>query len=109
MPEFVIERQHLVPMYQHIVVEAETSKRPARGHRLGTPRRWTATALGERPLLASNWFPTGTTDPRTELIVVTNKEDPSALDMLSFATFLYENDLETVPLLEIPEEFTKEE
>ena len=23
MPEFVIERQYLVPMYQHIVVEAE--------------------------------------------------------------------------------------
>ena len=24
MPKFVIERQYLVPMYQHIVVEAET-------------------------------------------------------------------------------------
>jgi hypothetical protein len=24
MPTFVIERQYLVPMYQHIVVEAET-------------------------------------------------------------------------------------
>ena len=24
MPMFVIERQYLVPMYQHIVVEAET-------------------------------------------------------------------------------------
>src|SRR6266478_2450188 len=36
-------------------------------------------------------------DPGTELIVVTNKEDPSALDMLSFATFLYE--AETGPLL----------
>ena len=24
MPKFVIERQYLVPMYQHILVEAET-------------------------------------------------------------------------------------
>jgi hypothetical protein len=24
MPKFVFERQYLVPMYQHIVVEAET-------------------------------------------------------------------------------------
>jgi hypothetical protein len=26
MPKFVIERQYLVPMYQHIVVEAENLK-----------------------------------------------------------------------------------
>jgi hypothetical protein len=26
MPKFVIERQYLVPMYQHIVVEAESLK-----------------------------------------------------------------------------------
>ena len=42
-------------------------------------------------------------DPKTELIVTPNEEDPSALDMLSFATFLYENEAETGPLLEIPE------
>ena len=28
------------------------------------------------------------------------------LDMLSFATFLYENEAETGPLLEIPNQFT---
>jgi hypothetical protein len=48
-------------------------------------------------------------DPKTELIVAPNEEDPSALDMLSFATFLYENEAETGPLLEIPEQFTNEE
>jgi hypothetical protein len=26
MPKYVIERQHLVPMYQHIVVEADAVK-----------------------------------------------------------------------------------
>ena len=46
---------------------------------------------------------------KTELIVASNKEDPSALDMLGFATFLYENEAETGPLLEIPEQFTDEE
>jgi hypothetical protein len=30
-------------------------------------------------------------------------------DMLSFATFLYENEAETGPLLEIPEQFTDDE
>jgi hypothetical protein len=48
-------------------------------------------------------------DPKTELIVARYEEDPSALDMLSFATFLYENETETGPLLEIPEQFTKDE
>jgi hypothetical protein len=48
-------------------------------------------------------------DPKTELIVTRNEEDPSALDMLSFATFLYENKAETGPLLEIPKQFTHEE
>ena len=47
--------------------------------------------------------------PEMSLIVATNKEDPSALDMLSFATFLYENEAETGPLLEIPEQFIKDQ
>ena len=38
-----------------------------------------------------------------------NEEDPSALDLLSFATFLYENEAKTGPLLKIPEQFTDDE
>jgi hypothetical protein len=43
MPKFVIERQYLVPMFQHIVVEAENleeacKKRHQRRYRLGQPR-----------------------------------------------------------------------
>jgi hypothetical protein len=41
-------------------------------------------------------------DPRTESIVAANKNDPSAQEMLSFASFLYENYAETGPLLAIP-------
>jgi hypothetical protein len=48
-------------------------------------------------------------DPKTDLIVTPNEEDPSALDMLSCATFLYENEVETGPLLKIPEQFTDDE
>ena len=47
--------------------------------------------------------------PKTELIVTRDEEDPSALDLLSFATFLYENEAGTGPLLEIPERFTDDE
>ena len=43
------------------------------------------------------------------MIVAANKEHPSALDMLSFATFLYENEADTGPLLKVPEQFTDEE
>jgi hypothetical protein len=32
MPKFVIERQYLVPMCQHIVVEAESLEEASRGH-----------------------------------------------------------------------------
>ena len=63
----------------------------------------------QRPSPA-RWFPDGyDVDPKTELIVTRNEEDPSALDMLSFATFLYEDEAETGPLLKIPEQFTKDE
>lgn len=52
MPKFVFERQYLVPMYQHIVVEAEPSKRPANWPSAtifpGMTRRWIATTPGQR-------------------------------------------------------------
>jgi hypothetical protein len=65
MPKFVIERQYLVPMYQHIAVEAESleeaCKKGISDDVDWIPRRGTATAPEERPSLASRWFPTGTT------------------------------------------------
>jgi hypothetical protein len=114
MPKFVIERQYLVLMYQHIAVEALSlevaCKKASATISTGIPRRWTAMAPGERTITSVKLVPDGCdVDPKTELIVATNKEDPSALDMLSFATFLYENEAETGPLLEIPEQFTDDE
>jgi hypothetical protein len=70
MPKFIIERQYLVPMYQHIAVEAESleeaCKRASATISTGIPRRWTATVPGERRSLASSWFPTGTTLTRRQ-------------------------------------------
>jgi hypothetical protein len=37
MPKVVIERQYLVPMYQHIVVEAANLEATCKRHRLGHP------------------------------------------------------------------------
>jgi hypothetical protein len=101
-------------MYQHIAVEAEsldeackkgisddvdwdTQEMDCEG-----ARRMTITSVK----LVSEGYDA---DPKRELIVARNEEDPSALDMLSFATFLYENEVETGPLLEIPEQFTDHE
>ena len=54
MPKFVIERQYLVPMYQHIIVEAdnleEACEKADSTISTGTLRRWTATALARRLL-----------------------------------------------------------
>ena len=56
MPKFVIERQYLVLMYQHIAVEALSlevaCKKASATISTGTLRKWTATALAQRPSLA---------------------------------------------------------
>ena len=114
MPKFVIERQYLVPMYQHIAVEAESLEEACKKG-ISDDVDWDTQEMdcdgARRTTLTSvKLVPDGyDVDPKTELIVAANKEDPSALDMLSFATFLYENEEETGPLLEIPEQFTDDE
>ena len=41
MPKYVIERQYLVPMYQHMVVEAENLEEACKkGHKKGHQRRY---------------------------------------------------------------------
>ena len=48
-------------------------------------------------------------DPVHTLIIASRDLKGLPLDMLSFATFLYENEAETGPLLEIPEQFTSDQ
>ena len=55
-------------------------------------------------------IPEGYEADQAHSLIIANR-DPRGLplDMLSFATFLYENEAETGPLLEIPEQFTDNE
>ena len=112
MPKFVIERQYLVPMYQHIVIEAEHLEEACKKG-ISDDIDWDTQEMdsdgARRTTITSiKVVPDGCdVDPKTELIVTRNEEGPSALDMLSFATFLYENEAETGPLLEIPQQFTE--
>src|SRR3984893_9911843 len=114
MPKFVIERQYLVPMYQHIAVEAENLEEACKKG-ISDDIDWDTQEMdcdgARRTTITSvKVVPEGyDVDPKTELIVTRDEEDPSALDMLSFATFLYENEAKTGPLLEIPEQFTDDE
>jgi hypothetical protein len=114
MPKFVIERQYLVPMYQHIVVEAETLEKAC------------ATAVSDN--IACDALEMDSDNARattiTEAKVIPDGYDVDALqhvliagtdprgrpvDMLSLADFLYEDEAKTGPLLEIPAEFTDDE
>ncbi len=54
--------------------------------------------------------PTGyNVSPEKGLIIASGDLKGRPLDMLTFATFLYENEAETGPLLALPEQFTDEE
>jgi hypothetical protein len=114
MPKFVIERQYLVPMYQHIAVEAESLEEACKKG-ISDDVDWDTQEMdcdGARrtTITGVKLGPDGyNVDPKRELIVARNEEDASALDMLSFGTFLYENEAETGSLLKIPEQFTDDE
>jgi hypothetical protein len=114
MPKFVIERQYLVPMYQHIVVEAEnldeackkavtddidwdTQEMDSDGSR--------ATTLTNAKVIPDGYY----VDPLQRVLIASRDPKGLPLDMVSFATFLYENEEQTGPLLEIPAKFTEDE
>jgi hypothetical protein len=114
MPKFVIERQYLVPMYQHIVVEAENLEEACKKG-VSDDVDWDTQEMdsdGARrtTITAAKLVPDGyNVGPETSLIIASGDPKGRPLDMLSIATFLYENEAETGPLLEIPEQFTDDE
>ena len=114
MPKFVIERQYLVPMYQHIVVEAEnlenacekgitddidwdTQEMDCDGARV--------TSITEAKIVPEGYE----ADQAHSLIIASRDPKGLPLDMLSLATFLYEDEARTGPRLEIPASFTKDQ
>ena len=114
MPNFVIERQYLVPMYQHIVVEAENLEEACKKG-ISDDIDWDTQEMDcdsarASTISAAKIVPEGYEADQSHSLIIASR-DPKGLplDMLSFATFLYENDAETGPLLMIPEQFTKDE
>jgi hypothetical protein len=114
MPKFVIERQYQVPMYQHIVVEAENLG-AACELAVSDDIDWDTQEMDSdcarrTTITAAKLVPDGCDmSPVRSLIIASGDPKGLPLDMLSFATFLYENEAETGPLLEIPEQFTDDE
>ena len=114
MPKYVIERQYLVPMYQHIVVEAENLGEACKKG-ITDDIDWDTQEMdsdGARAttITGAKSVPDGyNVSPERSLIIASGDPKGLPLDMLSFATFLYENEAETGPVLEIPELFTDDE
>jgi hypothetical protein len=107
MPKFVIERQYLVPMYQHIVVDAENLE-TACEMAVSDDIDWDTQEMdcdGARKTTITN----------TKVIPDTMELVPGNIitggDVVNYglSAFLYESEAETGPLLEIPEQFTDNE
>ena len=114
MPKFVIERQYPVPMHQHIVVEAQTLDEACKKG-ISDDIDWDTqemdcdSARGTM-ITGAKAIPEGyETDQAHSLIIASRDPRGLPLDMLSFATFLYEDEAKTGPFLEIPSKFTEDE
>ena len=114
MPKYVIERQYLVPMYQHIVVEAENLEE-ACTKGISDDIHWDSQEMDcdsarATTITAAKIVPKGyEADQARSLIVASGDPRGLPLDMLSLATFLYEDEGKTGPRLEIPTIFTDAE
>jgi hypothetical protein len=114
MPKFVIERQYLVPMCQHIVVEAESLDEACKKG-ISDDIHWDTQEMDcnsarATTITAAKIVPEGYEADQIHSLIIASR-DPKGLplDMLSFATFLYEDEAKTGPLLEIPAKFTEDE
>ena len=109
MPKFVIERQYLVPMYQHIVVAAETFD-AACELAASDDISWDSQEMDcdnarATTLTAAKAIPDGcAVDPVQHMLIA--GRDPIGI---SFASFLYEDEAKTGPLLEIPGKLTDDD
>ena len=111
MPKFVIERQYLVPMYQHIVVEADNLEEACK-EGVSDDIDWDiqemdcdsarATTITEAKVIPEGYE----ADVVHSLIIASRDPRGLPLDMLSLATFLYEDKAKTGSLLQIPAKFT---
>ena len=114
MPKFVIERQYLAPMYQHTVVEADNLEEACKKG-ISDDIDWDTQEMDcdsarGTTITGAKAIPAGyEADQAHSLIIASRDRRGLPLDMLSLATFLYENEDMTGPRLEIPAKFTKDE
>jgi hypothetical protein len=111
MPKFVIERQYLVPMYQHIVVEAETLEKACE-KAVSDDISWDSqemdsdnarkTTITEAKVIPDDCD----VDHLRHVLIVGTDPNSRPLDMLGLAAFVHEDAAKTGPRLEIPAEFT---
>jgi hypothetical protein len=114
MPKFVIERQYLVPMYQHIVVEVETFE-AACEKAVSDDIAWDSQEMDcdnarATTLTAAKAVPDGyEVDPVQHALIAGRNPNRHPLDRLSLANFLYEDAAKTGPRLAIPAKFTDDD
>jgi uncharacterized linocin/CFP29 family protein len=111
---FAIERQCLVPMYRHIVIEADNLDEACK-KALSDDIDWDtqemdcdsarATTITEAKVIPEGYE----ADQTHGLIIASRDPKDLPLDMLSLATFLYGDEAKTGLLLEIPAKFTDDE
>jgi hypothetical protein len=106
MPKFVIERQYLVPMYQHIVVEAESFEMACE-LAMSDDISWDSQEMDcdnarATTLIAAKAIPDRyEVDPAQHVLIASGDTVG-----ITLASFLYEDAAKTGPLLEIPAQFT---
>jgi hypothetical protein len=115
MPKFVIERQYLVPMYQHIVVEAENLEEACKKG-ISDDIHWDTQEMDSDNARQTTITNAKVIPDALALIagdIIMRRDRPATLGFgvpgCGLSTFLYENEAETGPLLEIPEQFTDDE
>ena len=114
MPKFVIERQYLVPMYQHIVVEAETLEMACETA-VTDDIAWDSQEMDcdnarKTTITEAKVIPDGyEVDPLRHVLIAGTDPGAHPLDIVSLATFLYEDEAKTGPRLEIPAKFTDDQ
>jgi hypothetical protein len=115
MPSFVIERQYLVPMYQHIVVEADTFDEACK-LAVSDDIDWETQEMDSDNARKTTLTNVKMIPDHLELVagdIILRRDQPTTpgfgVPGYGLSTFLYETEAETGPLLKIPEQFTNDE
>lgn len=115
MPKFVIERQYLMPIYQHIVVEAETLE-AACAAAVTDDIAWDTQEMDSDNARKTTVTNAKVIPDSLELVagdIILGRDRPAipsfGVPGYGLSNFLYANEAETGLLLEIPAEFTDDE